>query len=51
MDVFLARADLLCRGSEVPLETFARSTGLRNHPLPGHVNLTQLQAQWTVDYV
>ena len=34
MDVFLARADALCPGSEVPLERFARSTGLRVHPVP-----------------
>ena len=48
MDVFLARADALCPGSEVPLERFARSTGLRVHPVPP--NIEALRALWVVDY-
>ena len=48
MDVFLARADALCPGSEVPLEAFANSTGLRVHPVPP--NIEALRALWVVDY-
>lgn len=48
MDAFLARADLLCPGSEASLEAFANSTGLRIHPVPS--NMAHLQDLWVVDY-